>query len=178
MLCECLHCMAETLIHCRSIEVTAFENAAQNSFSLFALFCPSQGPGSFLASPIRDSPGPAVQGLPHGPGPHEPLLPPGRLPPPGSYRPPRPGVYQLPPGPHGPPPPHGPPLSANGHPSMPMAGSVGGELGPRPSNGHPFHPRLGPGPVVDPRGPPMPHFRPPPPHHFGPMAPPPGMFHP
>uniref|UniRef100_A0A674NBD7 Transport and Golgi organization protein 1 homolog n=2 Tax=Takifugu rubripes TaxID=31033 RepID=A0A674NBD7_TAKRU len=121
------------------------------------------GPGSFLASPIRDSPGPGAldQHLPPGPPP------PGRLPPPGPYRPLRPGVYQ-PPGPHGPPPPlHGPPLPANGHPL------VGGEFGQRSSNGHTFPPRLGPG-HVDPRGPPLPpHFRPPPPHHFGP--PPPGV---
>ncbi|XP_053192758.1 transport and Golgi organization protein 1 homolog [Scomber japonicus] len=124
------------------------------------------GPGSFLASPIRDSP---------GPGPHEPMLPPGphgRLPPPGPYRPPRPGMYHLPPGPHGPnvpPPHHGPPLPANGHPGMPLPGPMGGEFGPRPANGHAFHPRPGPGHVIDPRGPPPPHFRPPPPHQFGPM---------
>lgn len=128
-----------------------------------------QGPGSFLASPIRDSPGPGPldQHLPPGPPPH------GRLPPPGAYRPPRPGAYQLP-GLHGPPPPlHGPPLPANG---IPMPGSVGGEFGHRPSNGHTFPPRLGPG-HADPRGPPppLPHFRPPPPHHFGP--PPPGTSH-
>ncbi|CAK6962725.1 transport and Golgi organization protein 1 homolog [Scomber scombrus] len=127
------------------------------------------GPGSFLASPIRDSP---------GPGPHEPLLPPGphgRLPPPGPYRPPRTGMYHLPPGPHGPnvpPPHHGPPLPANGHPGMPMPGPMGGEFGPRPANGHAFHPRPGPGHVIDPRGPLPPHFRPPPPHQFGPMPPP------
>lgn len=121
-------------------------------------------PGSFLVSPIRDSP---------GPGPHDPLLPPGphsRLPPGGPYRPPRPGLYHLPPGPpHGPnvpPPLHGPPLPTNGHPGMPLP-----EFGPRPANGHAFHPRPGPGHVIDPRGPPPPHFRPPPPHHFGPMPP-------
>ncbi|XP_038582985.1 transport and Golgi organization protein 1 homolog isoform X2 [Micropterus salmoides] len=133
------------------------------------------GPGSLLVSPIRDSPGPMVQGPPPGPGPHEQLLPPGphgRLPPPGPYRPPRPGPYHLPPGPHGPP---GPPLPANGHPGMPLPGPVGGDFGPRPANGHVFHPRPGPGHVIDPRGPPPPHFRPPPPHHFGPMPLPPGV---
>uniref|UniRef100_A0A8C5HQ94 Transport and Golgi organization protein 1 homolog n=1 Tax=Gouania willdenowi TaxID=441366 RepID=A0A8C5HQ94_GOUWI len=129
------------------------------------------GPGSFLASPIRDSPGPMGQGPP--PGPHDPMLRPGphvRLPPPGSYRPPpRPGPYHLPPG--APPPPmHGPPLPANGYPGMPLPAPVGGDMGPRPSNGHAFHPRLGPGHGMDPRGPPPPHFRPP--HHFGPMPPP------
>ncbi|XP_029983948.1 transport and Golgi organization protein 1 homolog isoform X1 [Sphaeramia orbicularis] len=142
---------------------------------------PEPGPGSFLASPIRDSPGPAVPGPPPGPGPHDPLLPPGphiRLPPPGPYRPPRPGPYHLPPGPHGLPPPnmppplHGPPLPANGHPGMPPPGPMG-EFGPRPSNGHAFHPRPGPGPM-DPRGPPPPHFRPPP-HHFNSMPPPHGV---
>ncbi|KAM7395201.1 hypothetical protein PAMA_006793 [Pampus argenteus] len=131
---------------------------------------PEPGPGSFLVSPIRDSP---------GPGPHEPLLPPGphgRLPPAGPYRPPRPGLYHLPPGPHGPNVPphlHGPPLPANGHPGMPLPGPMGGEFGPRPANGHAFHPRPGPGHVVDPRGPPPPHFRPPPLHHMGPMPLPP-----
>ncbi|XP_042359869.1 transport and Golgi organization protein 1 homolog, partial [Plectropomus leopardus] len=143
---------------------------------------PEPGPGSFLASPIRDSPGPMVQGPPPGPGPHDQLPPPGlhgRLPPPGPYRPPRPGLYHLPPGPHGPPPPnvpphHGPPLPANGHPGMPLPGPAGGEFGSRPANGHAFLPRPGPGPV-DPRGPPPPHFRPPPPHHFGPMPLPPGV---
>ncbi|KAM3603207.1 uncharacterized protein V6R79_018310 [Siganus canaliculatus] len=132
------------------------------------------GPGSFLASPIRDSP---VQGPPPGPGPHDHLPPPGplgRLPPPGPYRPPRAGPYHLPPGPPIPPP-HGPPLPANGHPGMPLPGPMGGEFGPRPTNGHAFHPRLGPGHVIDPRGPPPPHFRPPPPHHFGPMPPPHGI---
>ncbi|XP_055005304.1 transport and Golgi organization protein 1 homolog isoform X2 [Boleophthalmus pectinirostris] len=134
------------------------------------------GLGSFIASPIRDSPG-LVPGPPPGPGPHDPLLPPGppgppgRLPPPGAYRPMRPGPYP-PPGPgmyppHGPgmpPPPHGPPLPANGHPGMPM-----GDFGPRPSNGHAFQPR--PGPVhMDMRGPPPPHLRPPP--HYGPLPPP------
>ncbi|XP_074542024.1 transport and Golgi organization protein 1 homolog isoform X2 [Halichoeres trimaculatus] len=142
------------------------------------------GPGSFLASPIRDSPGPIVQGAPPGPGPHDqslPLGPHGRLPPPGPYRPPRPGPYHLPPGPHGPLPPnvppplHGPPLPANGHPGMPLPGPIGGEFGPRPTNGHTFLPRPGPGHIVDPRGPPPPHFRPPPPHHFGPMPPPHGI---
>ncbi|XP_063757527.1 transport and Golgi organization protein 1 homolog isoform X1 [Eleginops maclovinus] len=139
---------------------------------------PEPGPGSFLASPIRDSPGPMVQGGP--PGPHDPLLPPGlhgRLPPPGPYRGPRPGPYHLPPGPHGPLPPnvpphlHGPPLPANGHLGMPLPGPMGGEFGPRPANGHAFPPRPGPGHVMDPRGPPPPHFRPLPPHHYGPMPP-------
>nr|XP_046230060.1 transport and Golgi organization protein 1 homolog isoform X2 [Scatophagus argus] len=135
---------------------------------------PEPGPGSFLASPIRDSPGPMVQGPPPGLGPHDQLLPPGppppgRLPPPGPYRPPPPGVYHLPPGPHGPPPPRGPSLPANGHPGMPLPGPMGGEFGPRPTNGHAFHPRLGPG------GPLPPHIRPPPPHHFGPMPLPPGV---
>uniref|UniRef100_A0A087YLV0 Transport and Golgi organization protein 1 homolog n=1 Tax=Poecilia formosa TaxID=48698 RepID=A0A087YLV0_POEFO len=106
-----------------------------------------QGPGSFMASPIRDSPGSMVQRPPPGPGSHDPFLPPGpnvRLPPPGPYGHPRPGPYPLPPGPLPPnvPPLHGPPLPANGHP-----------VGP------------------DPRGPPPPHFRPPPPHNFGPMPP-------
>ncbi|XP_032398987.1 transport and Golgi organization protein 1 homolog isoform X2 [Etheostoma spectabile] len=139
---------------------------------------PEPGPGSFLASPIRDSPGSMVQGPPLGPGPHEQLLPPGphgRLPPPGPYRPPRPGLYHLPPGPRGPPLHHGPPLPANGHPGMPIPGPMGGEFGPRPVNGHAFHPRPVPGHVIDPRGPPPPHFRPPPPHHFGPMPPPHGV---
>ncbi|XP_051792699.1 transport and Golgi organization protein 1 homolog isoform X2 [Acanthochromis polyacanthus] len=116
-------------------------------------------PGSFIASPIRDSSGPVVQGAP-----------------PGPYRMPRPGLYHLPPGPplpNVPPPLHGPPLTANGHPGMPLAGPVGGEFGPRPANEHTFHPR--PGPVHDPRGPLPPHFRPPPPHHFGPMPPPHGI---
>ncbi|KAK1889139.1 Transport and Golgi organization protein 1 like [Dissostichus eleginoides] len=139
---------------------------------------PEPGPGSFLASPIRDSPGPLVPGGP--PGPHDPLLPPGphgRLPPPGPYRGPRPGPYHLPPGPHGPLPPnvpphlHGPPLPANGHPGMPLPGPMGGEYGPRPANGHPFPPRPGPGHMMDPRGPLPPHFRPLPPHHYGPMPP-------
>ncbi|XP_028461841.1 transport and Golgi organization protein 1 homolog isoform X4 [Perca flavescens] len=139
---------------------------------------PEPGPGSFLVSPIRDSPGSVVQGPPLGPGPHEQLLPPGshvRLPPPGPYRPPRPGLYHLPPGPHGPPHHHGPPLPANGHPGMPLPAPMGGEFGPRPANGHAFHPRPGPGPIIDPRGPPPPHFRPSPPHHFGPMPPPHGV---
>lgn len=134
------------------------------------------GPGSFMASPIRDSPGSMGQRPPPGPGPHDPLLPPGpnvRLPPPGPYGHPRPGPYPLPPGPL--PPPHGPPLPANGHPGMPLPGPMGGEFGPRPANGHLYQPRLGPGPPVDPRGPPPPHFRPPPPHHFGPMPPPLGV---
>ncbi|CAG09193.1 unnamed protein product, partial [Tetraodon nigroviridis] len=120
-------------------------------------------PASFLASPIRHSP---------GPGPHDQHLfpalpPPGRQPPPGPYRPLRPGAYPLP----GPPPPHGPPLPPNGHPGVPVPG---GEFAHRPSNGNPFPPRLGPG-HVDPRGPlpPPPHFRPSPPLHFGP--PPPGV---
>ncbi|XP_019132564.2 transport and Golgi organization protein 1 homolog isoform X3 [Larimichthys crocea] len=122
----------------------------------------ASGPGSFLASPIRDSP---VQGLP----PHDQLPPPGphgRLPPPGPYRPPRPGPYHLPPG---------PPLPANGHPGMPLPGPMGGDFGPRPTNGHALQHRPMPGHVMDPRGPPPPHFRPPPPHHFGPMPPPHGV---
>ncbi|XP_070705105.1 transport and Golgi organization protein 1 homolog isoform X2 [Pempheris klunzingeri] len=133
------------------------------------------GPGSFIASPIRDSPGPMVQGPPPGPAPHDQFLPPGphgRLPPPppGPYRPPpRPGLFHLPPGPHG------PPLPANGHPGMPLPGPMAGDFGPRPTNGHAFHPRPGPGHVIDPRGPPPPHFRPPPSHHFGPMPLPPGV---
>ncbi|XP_047429204.1 transport and Golgi organization protein 1 homolog isoform X2 [Mugil cephalus] len=132
---------------------------------------PEPGPGSFLASPIRDSPGP-----------HDPLLPPGphgRLPPPGPYRAPRPGPYHhLPPGPpppNVPPPLHGPPLPANGHPGMPLPGPMVGEFGPRPANGLAFHPRPGPGHVIDPRGPPPPHFRPPPPHPYGPLPPPHGV---
>ncbi|XP_037606351.1 transport and Golgi organization protein 1 homolog isoform X4 [Sebastes umbrosus] len=147
---------------------------------------PEPAPGSFLVSPIRDSPGPMVQGPPlgPGPGPHDQLPPPGphgRLPPPGPYRPPRPGLYHLPPGPHGPHPPnvpphlHGPPLPANGHPGMPLPGPMGGEFGPRPANGHAFLPRPGPGHGMDPRGPLPPHFRPPPPHHFGPMPLPHGV---
>ncbi|XP_060907831.1 transport and Golgi organization protein 1 homolog isoform X2 [Labrus mixtus] len=141
---------------------------------------PEPGPGSFLASPIRDSPGPMGQGPPPGPGPHDQIFPPGphgRLPPPGAYRPPRSGPYHLPPGPHGPLPPnappplHGPSLPANGHPGMPLSGPMGGEFGPRPANGHTFLPRPGPGHVIDPRGPLPPHFRPPPSHHFGPMPP-------
>ncbi|XP_054910205.1 transport and Golgi organization protein 1 homolog isoform X2 [Poeciliopsis prolifica] len=134
------------------------------------------GPGSFMASPIRDSPGSMVQRPPPGPGPHDPFLPPGpnvRLPPPGPYGHPRPGPYPLPPGPLLPnvPPRHGPPLPANGHPGMPLPGPMGGEFGPRPANGHLFQPRLGP----DSRGPPPPHFRPPPLHNFGPMPPPLGV---
>ncbi|KAM4529663.1 transport and Golgi organization protein 1 homolog isoform 3-T3 [Fundulus diaphanus] len=126
------------------------------------------GPGSFMASPIRDSPGSMVHRPPPGPGPHDPLPPHGpnvRLPPPGPYGHPRPGPYQLPPG---------PPLPANGHPGMPLPGPMGGEFGPRPPNGHLYQLRLGPGPAVDPRGPPPPHFRPPP-HNFGPMPPPFGV---
>ncbi|XP_034017875.1 transport and Golgi organization protein 1 homolog [Thalassophryne amazonica] len=128
---------------------------------------PEPGPGSFIASPIRDSSGSMVQGPPAGTGPHDPLLPPGpsRLPPPGPYRLPRPSPYPLPPGmagPHGPLPPHGPPLPANGHPGMPL---------PAPTNGHIFLPRPGPGHPFDPRGPPPPHFRPPPPPRFGLMPP-------
>ncbi|KAF7661589.1 hypothetical protein LDENG_00257770 [Lucifuga dentata] len=143
---------------------------------------PEPGPGSFIVSPIRDSPGPLVQGPPV-PGPHDPLLPPGRLPPPGPHRAARPnqgphGPLYPPPvgmtGPLGPPPPnvpsHGPPLPANGHPGMPLPGPLG-DFGPRPANGHAFRPRLGP----DPRGLPPPHFRPPPPHQFGPMPPPHGV---
>ncbi|XP_061890667.1 transport and Golgi organization protein 1 homolog isoform X1 [Entelurus aequoreus] len=133
---------------------------------------PEPGPGSFLASPIRDSPGP-----PPGSGLHDPLFPPGlhgRLPPGGPYRPPRPPLYHPAPGHHGPPPnvplpPPGPPLPANGHPGMPLPGPMGGEFGPRPANGHTFHPRPGPGHAMDPRGPLPPHFRPPLPPHFGPM---------
>uniref|UniRef100_A0A3Q3BJ52 MIA SH3 domain ER export factor 3 n=1 Tax=Kryptolebias marmoratus TaxID=37003 RepID=A0A3Q3BJ52_KRYMA len=142
---------------------------------------PEPGPGSFLVSPIRDSSGSMAQGPPPGPGPHDPLLPPGpgvRLPPPGPYRLPRPGPYQIPPGPlppNVPPPYHGPPLPANGHPGMPPPGPMGAEFGPRPANGLVFHPRPGPGPLIDPRGPPPPHFRPPPPHAFGPVPPPPGV---
>uniref|UniRef100_A0A1A8LKF2 Transport and Golgi organization protein 1 homolog n=1 Tax=Nothobranchius pienaari TaxID=704102 RepID=A0A1A8LKF2_9TELE len=137
------------------------------------------GPGSFLVSPVRDSPSPMVQGPP--PGPHDPLLPPGptvRLPPPGPYRPPRPGPYQLPPGPlppNVPLPYHGPPLPVNGHPGMPLPGPMGGEFGPRAANGLVFHPRLGPpGPLGDPRCPPPPHFHPSmhlPPGVRGPMGP-------
>ncbi|XP_031717429.1 transport and Golgi organization protein 1 homolog isoform X3 [Anarrhichthys ocellatus] len=131
---------------------------------------PEPGPGSFLASPIRDSPGPMVPGPPHGP--HDQILPPGphgRLPPPGPYRALRPGLYHLPPGPLPPnvAPHHGPPLPANGHPGMPLPGPMGGEFGPRPANGHAFNPRLAPAHVIDPRGPLPPHFRPT--HHFGPM---------
>ncbi|XP_071775151.1 transport and Golgi organization protein 1 homolog isoform X1 [Centroberyx gerrardi] len=161
---------------------------------------PEPGPGSFLASPIRDSPAsmvpgpppvPGPQGPPAAPGPHDPLPPPGphgRLPPPGPHRQARPGLgphghlYHPSagmPGPHGPlppnVPPHGPPLPANGHPGMAPPGPMGGEFGPRPSNGHAFRPRPGPGHALDPRGPPPPHFRPPPPHHFGPMPPPHGV---
>ncbi|XP_014866770.1 PREDICTED: melanoma inhibitory activity protein 3 isoform X1 [Poecilia mexicana] len=137
---------------------------------------PEPGPGSFMASPIRDSPGSMVQRPPPGPGSHDPFHPPGpnvRLPPPGPYGHPRPGPYPLPPGPLPPnvPPLHGPPLPANGHPGMPLPGPMGGEFGPRPANGHLFQPRLGP----DPRGLPPPHFRPPPPHNFGPMPPPLGV---
>ncbi|XP_037541829.1 transport and Golgi organization protein 1 homolog [Nematolebias whitei] len=141
---------------------------------------PEPGPGSFLVSPIRDSPSSMAQGPPPGPGPHDPLLPPGpgvRLPPPGPYRLLRPGPYQLPPGPlppNVPPPYRGPPLPANG---MLPPGPMGGEFGPRPANGLVFHPRPGPGPLIDPRGPPPPHFRPPPPHSFGPI-PPPGVHGP
>ncbi|XP_032440477.1 transport and Golgi organization protein 1 homolog isoform X2 [Xiphophorus hellerii] len=137
------------------------------------------GPGSFMASPIRDSPGSMVQRPPPGPGPHDPFLPPGpnvRLPPPGPYGHPRPGPYPLPPGPLPPnvPPLHGPPLPANGHPGMPLPGPMGGEFGPRPANGHLFQPRLGP----DSRGPPPPHFRPSLPPNFGPMPPPLGVRRP
>ncbi|KAM6915446.1 transport and Golgi organization protein 1 homolog [Xenentodon cancila] len=141
---------------------------------------PEPGPGSFMASPIRDSPGPTGQGPPPGPGVHDPLLPPGphgRLPPPGPYRSPRPGSYQLPPGalPANVPSPHpGPHLPPNGHPGIPPPGPMGRDFGPRPANGLAFHPRPGPGPVMDPRGPPPPHFRPPP-HHFGPIPPPHGV---
>ncbi|XP_077409095.1 transport and Golgi organization protein 1 homolog isoform X2 [Vanacampus margaritifer] len=134
---------------------------------------PEAGPGSFLASPIRDSPGLMNQGPPPpGLGLHDPLFPPGphgRLPPGGPYRHPRPPLYHPP---HGPPPnvplpPPGPPLPANGHPGMPLPGPMGGDFGPRPANGHSFQPRPGPGHIMDPRGLPPPPFRPP--HHFGPM---------
>ncbi|XP_078798767.1 uncharacterized protein mia3 isoform X6 [Oryzias latipes] len=128
---------------------------------------PEPGPGSFMVSPIRDSPGPMVPGPPPGPGPYDP-----RLPPPGPYRPPRPGPYQFPPGPF-PPNVRGLPPPANGHPGKPLPGPIGGDFGPPPANGHAYMPRTGHGPVMDPRGPPPPHFRPPPPHHpFGPMPPP------
>uniref|UniRef100_A0A8C7WQC3 Transport and Golgi organization protein 1 homolog n=1 Tax=Oryzias sinensis TaxID=183150 RepID=A0A8C7WQC3_9TELE len=127
----------------------------------------SSGPGSFMVSPIRDSPGPMVPGPPPGPGPYDP-----RLPPPGPYRPPRPGPYQFPPGPF-PPNVRGLPPPANGHPGKPLPGPLGGDFGPPPANGHAYMPRTGHGPVMDPRGPPPPHFRPPPPlHPFGPMPPP------
>nr|XP_043905836.1 transport and Golgi organization protein 1 homolog isoform X1 [Solea senegalensis] len=130
---------------------------------------PEPGPGSFIVSPIRDS---SASKLPVPP--HDPLLPPGRLPPPGPYRPPRPGPYHLPPGP---PPPNLPPLPlpVNGHPGMPLPGPMGGDFGPRPANGHAFPPRLGPGHVMDPRGPPPPNFRPPPSHLYRPMPPPHGL---
>ncbi|XP_005731154.1 melanoma inhibitory activity protein 3 isoform X1 [Pundamilia nyererei] len=131
---------------------------------------PEAGPGSFIASPIRDSPGPMVHGPPPGPAPYDPMLPPGRLPPPIAYRPARPGPYHLPPGP---PLLQGPPLPANGHPGMPLPGPMGGEFGP--PNGLAIPPRQGPGPGIDPRGPLPPQFRPPPPHHFGPMPPPHGV---
>uniref|UniRef100_A0A3B3E0E6 MIA SH3 domain ER export factor 3 n=1 Tax=Oryzias melastigma TaxID=30732 RepID=A0A3B3E0E6_ORYME len=129
----------------------------------------SSGPGSFMVSPIRDSPGPMVPGPPPGPGLHDP-----RFPPPGPYRPPRPGPYQLPPGPFPPniPPLRGLPPPANGHPGKPLPGPLGGDYGPPPANGHAYLPRTGPGPMMDPRGPPPPHFRPPPLHPFGPMPPP------
>ncbi|XP_005731155.1 melanoma inhibitory activity protein 3 isoform X2 [Pundamilia nyererei] len=130
----------------------------------------ASGPGSFIASPIRDSPGPMVHGPPPGPAPYDPMLPPGRLPPPIAYRPARPGPYHLPPGP---PLLQGPPLPANGHPGMPLPGPMGGEFGP--PNGLAIPPRQGPGPGIDPRGPLPPQFRPPPPHHFGPMPPPHGV---
>ncbi|KAK5604503.1 hypothetical protein CRENBAI_016115 [Crenichthys baileyi] len=136
---------------------------------------PEPGPGSFIASPIRDLSGSMVQRPPPGPGPHDTFLPPGpnvRLPPPGPYGHPRPGPYQFPPGPLPPnvPPLHGPPLPANGHPGMPLPGPMGGEFGSRPANGHLFQPRL------DPRGPPPPpNFRPPPSHNYGPMPPPLGV---
>ncbi|KAM3861036.1 transport and Golgi organization protein 1 homolog [Diretmus argenteus] len=157
---------------------------------------PEPGLGSFLTSPIRDSPSTMVQGPPPAPGPqgppsalgpHDPLAPPGppgRLPPAGPHRLARPGqgphghLYHPPAGmtgPHGPPPLNGPPLPPNEHPGMLPPGPMGGEFGPRPSNGHAFRPRPGPGHPVDPRGPPPPHFRPPPPHHFGPMPPPHGV---
>lgn len=139
-------------------------------FKLSCLFV-FQGPGSFIASPIRDSPGPMVHGPPPGPAPYDPMLPPGRLPPPIAYRPPRPGPYHLPPGP---PLLQGPPLPANGHPGMPLPGPMGGEFGP--PNGLAIPPRQGPGPGIDPRGPLPPQFRPPPLHHFGPMPPPQGTF--
>ncbi|KAM9354724.1 transport and Golgi organization protein 1 homolog isoform 2-T2 [Pholidichthys leucotaenia] len=139
---------------------------------------PEAGPGSFITSPVRDSPGPMVHGPPPVPGPHDPMLPPGRLPPPIPFRPPRSGPYQLPPGPlppNVPPNFHGLPLPANGHPGMPLPGPLGGEFGPRPTNGLPLHPRPGPGSIIDPRGPPPPHFCPPPPHLYGPLPPPQGL---
>ncbi|XP_049614069.1 transport and Golgi organization protein 1 homolog isoform X2 [Syngnathus scovelli] len=130
------------------------------------------GPGSFLASPIRDSPGSLSQGPPPpGPGLHDPPFPTGpnsRLPPSGPYRPSRPPLYHPAPGPHGPPNALlGPPLSANGPPGMSLSGPMGGDFGPHPANGHSFHP--GPGHVIHPRGPLPPPFRPPPAHHFGPI---------
>lgn len=158
MVCGSLHCMTQILIHTHSQD-SRHATLPHHPSS----FCLLQGPGSFLASPIRDSP---VQGIP----PHDQLPPPGphgRLPPPGPYRPPRPGPYHLPPG---------PPLPANGHPGMPLPGPMGGDFGPRPTNGHALQHRPMPGHVMDPRGPPPPHFRPPPPHHFGPMPPPHGVF--
>ncbi|KAM6954083.1 transport and Golgi organization protein 1 homolog [Aplochiton taeniatus] len=142
-----------------------------------------QGPGSFLASPIRDSPGPMAQGPLLASGPHG-LPPPGhkfiRAPNQGPHGPHIMGpIY--PPGPgmtghlaqHAPngPPPHGQPLPANGHPGMRPAGPMGEHpFGPRPSNGHAFRPRPGHD-MVDPRfAPPPLRFRPPA-HPFGPMPP-------
>lgn len=130
-------------------------------------------PGSYLVSPIRDSTGSMVS-----PGPHDPMLPGPhiRLPPPGPYRGPRPGPFSLLPWPLPPnvaPPLHGPPLPANGYPGMPLHGPAGGDFGPRPANGHAFHPRPGPpSHMMDHRGPLPPHFRPRPPHYNGPLPPP------
>lgn len=177
VVCGCFQCMTKISMHLLTYSNILLTLERHTPFLIFHLHFGFQGPGSFLASPIRDSPGP-----PSGPGPHDPLLPPGppgRLPPPGLYRPPRPGLYHLPPGPHGPPPNappplHGPLLPANGHPGMPLPGPMGGEFGPRPANGHTFLPRPGPGPMIDPRGPLQPHFRPPLPHNLGPMPPPSG----
>ncbi|XP_024912855.1 transport and Golgi organization protein 1 homolog isoform X2 [Cynoglossus semilaevis] len=138
----------------------------------------TEGPGSFLASPIRDSPGPMVKGPPPGPGPHDPPLPPGphgRLPPPRPYGPPRPGPYHHPPGPlppNLPHPVHGAPPPPGGHPGLPLRGPMGGEFGPRPINGHVYPPRP---PLMRP---PLPHpYRPmsPPQSHRGPIGPRPPM---
>ncbi|CAL8317826.1 unnamed protein product [Merluccius merluccius] len=136
-----------------------------------------EGPGSFSASAIMDSSSSNVShGSPHDAhydSPPPPQGPRGGPPPPGPYRPPPlhgphiGPIYPPPPGmmgPRGPPPPplHFRPLlpPANG---APPPGYMGGEYGPRPANGHTFHPR------PDLRGPPPPHLRPPlPPPHYGP----------